>query len=35
MPHFLWQRQGPHEVGEIVGRDVKMGPHHVVAELAV
>ena len=31
--HLLGQRQGPHEIGQIVGRGVKLEPDGVVAEL--
>lgn len=34
MLHLLRQRQGPHEVGEIVGQSMKLEPHRVVAEPA-
>ena len=34
MLHFLGQRQGPHEVGEVVGQGVKLEANLVVAELA-
>ncbi len=32
--HFHWQRQRPHEVGEIIGQGVKLEPDGVVAELS-
>ncbi len=34
MLHLLRQGQRPHDVGQIVGQGVKLGPDGVVAELA-